>query len=372
MAVDPEMLQKFLSFAVKEGRANPAKFKARMYHVVNGRTPTAYIALLLADFFHKRKYEDVVRKVVDHVEYVTDDGKTEDLERFVNQHPLQLRILRVKRRSIKPNADEPVAVVLRSPVKMPEFKGMREELVSKHINEKWNEFKKWLAAQEPLPQKLTLLDGRNVPINYEADIFEGKYVDEWDFEEQSNLSGQVSISEGIDLILLCSQKDKAPRVRPDLLDLFYSLCEVLGRDWQSKKPESYSAKRLWDALAIHDATILPHAFFQERQFFSPAATTALEKFFEQFATKHASLGRRARKDYGETERQGDAYVAKPEVLRLYTTAKQEYAEGLAPILNAHREAIADSLLKIMEVQAGKAKAHFTKLRGVLDNTGTAP
>src|ERR1700712_4320082 len=94
LGVDAEMQQKFINYAAKEARADPKKFKARLYHIVNGRTPSTYIALLLVDFFRGRKYEDFIRKTIDHVEYITPDGQTEQLEQFVSKHPLQLRIVK--------------------------------------------------------------------------------------------------------------------------------------------------------------------------------------------------------------------------------------------------------------------------------------
>ncbi len=193
------MQQKFINYAAKEAHANPNKFKARIYHVVNGRTPSAYIALLLVDFFHNRKYEEVIRKVVDHVEYITPDGNTDKLKQFVSQHPLNLRILKVKYR--KGEKDSTVNVVLRAPISVPDWNELNEDAVTQQINEKYSEFKEWLKTQGQLPSKVALKTGGIANVEYEAEFFESKSADEWDFAERSNLSGVVDIGDGIDLML---------------------------------------------------------------------------------------------------------------------------------------------------------------------------
>jgi hypothetical protein len=96
LAIDTDMQELFIAYAAKEAHASPNKFKARLYHILNGRTPTAYMALLLIDFFSKKKYQGVIRKIIDYVEYVTLDGETTKLEEFVRKHPLYLRITKMK------------------------------------------------------------------------------------------------------------------------------------------------------------------------------------------------------------------------------------------------------------------------------------
>lgn len=50
---DSKILAKFICFAEEHGRAEPLKISARMAHIVKGtRQPTAYITLLIKNFFH--------------------------------------------------------------------------------------------------------------------------------------------------------------------------------------------------------------------------------------------------------------------------------------------------------------------------------
>ncbi len=363
LGVDSEMRQKFIKYAAREAHANPNKFKARLYHVVNGRTPSAYIALLLVDFFRNRKYEDVVRKVIDHVEYITPDGDTEKLEQFVKKHPLQLRILKVKCQ--KDEEGITVNAVLRTPIKVPDWGKLNEDVVTEQINAKLHEFQKWLKAQGKLPDRFNFEPGEVVKVEYEPDFFES----EEDFSESSNLSGVVDISRGIDLMLLCSLKDKAPCIYRRGLDLFWELKGVLGRKWANKKVEDFSTKELWQNLT-RDVNCLPLVFYQEQQYFSQAVALVLGDFFDDFAKRHKKLADRALKDLKEMNQQGELYTAKAEVLRLYEDARQDFAKSLLPLFGSQKKQIVTALLRVMEVYHKRAQERFSKRHGVFESSGT--
>ena len=354
LAIDSDLQQMFINFAVKEAHADPSKFKARLYHIVNGRTPSAYIALLLSDFFQKRKYEQIVRKVIDHVEYITPDGNTDHLEKFVNEHPLQLRILKVK------NQEHVVIVVLRTPITAPNWDALSQDESDRQYDGKRREFERWLNAQGPLPETINLPSGLT-KLEYWPDAIEPRYPGEFTFEEISNSSATLDISDGVDLLLLCSLKDKAPCVNPQMLDLFYSLLGVLGNDWSNKSAEKYSTVEIWQKLT-KETSCLPHVFFQEQIYFSPKLASVLRNFFHSFAKKHNKLAKRALADWADLDRLGESYKANSENFSLYETARQDYAEALRPVLNKNKKQIVNALLKVIKIYRERAQKHFSKLR----------
>lgn len=250
LALSQEMLQKFLEFASKETGAIPSKLRPRMYHVLNGRCPSAYIALLVHEFFRSGKYKGVVCKTVDYVEYTTSDGETGDLEKFVRQNPMQLRIVKVKMlRSVYREGVEGVTVLLRTPIAWMESDQMTATQEARALNAKMRDFHIWLKQQEPLPRSLVLTGGESVRVEYNPDWGESVRADEDDFESRSNLSASVDIMDGIYLILCCVLKESAPCIRHDSLDVFSILHEFLGRDWSKKTPTEFDVRHIVKALA---------------------------------------------------------------------------------------------------------------------------
>jgi len=171
LGVSADLRLKFITFAAKEGGADQEKFRPRLYHVIRGRTPSAYIALLLVRFFHERRYEEFVRTERDHVEYITSDGDTTELEKLVSNHPLMLRLVRVRMTNWaltgEPNA---IHCSLRSPIQNPhDWDAIDETTGLDALNARVRDFKLWLAIQGKVPDSHRLESGQILPIQYEPD-----------------------------------------------------------------------------------------------------------------------------------------------------------------------------------------------------------
>jgi hypothetical protein len=354
LTIDTEMQEKFVSYAVKEGKANTTRFKARLYHVLKGRTPSSYIALLLVDFFAKRKYENVIRTTIDYVEYITDDGNTSAFENFVKNHPLKLRITKMKFR--RNRADYAIAL-LRTPIKPPNWDNP-EDTVDKECSQKNLEFGKWLNDHLDLPISLNLSDGSTIKVTYEMDWYESKYSDEFDFEDKSNLSGTSIIRDGIDLLQCCFFKEQASCINPKYLDIYYDLHRILGGDWFKKTDQSYETKELWEKLVKH-TRCLPHIFYQEKQFFPPKTTIILESFFNNLGQRHSHIAERVKSDYQKFE---DSEIADKNLFLVYENARRDFSETLLPIIRTEKAQIVHAFQCIIEIYRKRAQEHFKKFQ----------
>ena len=202
-------------------------------------------------------------------------------------------------------------------------------------------------------------NGVTAEIRHEMDWL--KSEDEWEW--RANLSGTVDIGDGVDLLLCCEMKEKAPCIHPEMLDGFHILFEVLGRGWWNKNPSNYSAHALLRQFSRHTSA-LPHLFYQFRAEFPATADAQLDALFDKFAKQHKSLAVLAAAE--EKKLKGDTYVAKPETFRLFEAARQDFIRELQPVLRSCARQVASTLLKIMLGENERAQAHFSKLRGVFE------
>jgi hypothetical protein len=360
LGVSADLQQKFIAFAVKEGGTDREKFRPRLYHIVNGRTPSAYIALLLVRFFQERRYEDFIRTEKDHVEYITSNGDTTELEKLVSSHPLTLRVVRMRMTNwVVTGKPEAIYCSLRSPIKNPDdWDAIDEATGLDQLNARLRDFNQWLAAGEKVPESHRLESGQVIPIRYEPDWL--RFSDEQGFEFHSDLEGSVDISHGIDLLIYAELGPSSPYIPPGL-DVFYNLSSIFQGTEAKPAPKVLSFANYWPRI-VAEQSDFAQIFFARIDQFPKNVRRPLESFFKRFANQHRTSVKKAFVDKKISDEQGDAYVPRPEDVTHYNRLTNLFFEELRPLLKRCWAPFAQTALKILEAERMRARAHWEKMK----------
>lgn len=360
LGVDGELLQKFITFAVNEGRADARKLRPRLYHVLKGRTPSAYLALLVIRFFRERKYENFNRTTKDFVEYITSDGNTEELERLVANHPLMLRIVRVRMTNwVVTGTPNSIDIYMRSPIPQLDEPGMDENTACDRFNERLGEFQRWLATQGHIPKTHQLKHGQILEIRHEPDWL--KYSDETGFEWESDFRGAVDISQGVRIMVFAELGSSSPDIHPHLLDTFDHLSSIFEGTKVKPAPKRLSFDLYWPRIVERECDVA-EVFFTHIQRYSTTVRSKLERFFKEFAMRHRDWGKKAMADMKLLDKQGDAYEPSPEDAFHYNQVKEVFFKNLKPVMKSCWVSFAKVSLEILETEKVKARAHYEKIK----------
>jgi hypothetical protein len=358
LGVSAKLQKKFLDFAVYEGGASERKFPPRLHHVIKGRTPSAYIALLIAKFFNERRYEDFTRTTKDHVEYITSDGNTAELEELVAHHPLALRITRVRMTNWvftgKPNA---INLYLRSPIPKLQESEINENTTSDPFNERLLEFGVWLATQGDVPISHQRESGDRIEVLYSPDWL--RFADEEGFEFYSELGGSVDISHGIDLLIYSHLGANSPDIPPGL-DTFDNLSSLFDGTEASRAPAELSFSNYWPRI-VAGRSAFAEIFFARLNQFPPKVRSQLEPFFKAFAGHQRGWVKKAledRKLYDENV----GYVATPRDVAHYNRVKEVFFDELKPVLESCWELFCATALEILAKERVRAREQYEKMR----------
>lgn len=362
LGVDSGLQEKFLNFAEVEGGADRRKFRARLYHVLNGRTPSAYIAILLIRFFKERQYEDFNRTVKDHVEYITSGGEIEELERFVGTHPLMLRIMRVRMTDwVVTGEPQTIDVHLRSPIQNvdeAEIDKIDEHTGLDIFNQRLFEFNEWLSTLGEVPTSLQLKNGQRIEIRYQPDWL--RYADEDGYDAMSDLSGTVDISSGIRLLIYCELGAKSSHVSSGL-EIFFELTELFCGTEAHPAPDELLFNVYWPRVVSGDADVA-EIFFSCIDKFPLEVRVPLEAFFKSFASAHREWVEKALIDSKVRDVESDNYIPRPGDVFHYNRVKEVFFKELKPILETCWTPYAQTCLEILEIERARAREHFDRMK----------
>ena len=359
LGVDADIRGKFIGFAVHEGSADPKRFPPRLYHVIKGRTPSAYIATLIIKFFSERLFEDFSRQTKNYVEYITTGRDTTDLEKFVEAHPLALRIVRV-RLTDSPSEGEPTSlqVHLRSPIKKPDYPIDNEKKSTDILNSRNAEFYLWLHHQGTVPVAFKTKSSKRIKIHYLPDWLYGG--DPSGFEWDSNLHGSVDISEGIRILLYAHLGAGAPFL-PHGLDTFYHLSQILEGSKAKPAPEGTVFMDYWPRI-VESGSNFQEIFFRHLDDFSLSDRNDLIDFFAKFSNQHPTWVRKAMSDWDTIGEKLEEHSPTPADVLHYEEVKKVFFRELKPILEHHWQTIADTCLIILEKERRRAQQHYRRMR----------
>jgi hypothetical protein len=358
LGVSAKLQKKFLDFAVREGAADERKFPPRLYHVIKGRTPSAYIALLITKFFRERRHENFTRITKDYVEYITSDGNTTALEELVASHPLALRIVRVRMTKHvatgKPNV---IDVYVRSPIQKLEQSGVEETTACDQINQRLFEFNAWVAKQGKVPISCVIESGDVLKIEHSPDWL--RFTDEEGFEYQSELTGSVDIGHGIDLLIYAHLGANSPDIPPGL-DTFYNLSSLFDGTEASPPPRDLSFSNYWPRI-VAEQSEFAEIFFSRLPHFPSQVRSRLEPFFREFARHHRRWVDKALED----RKLYDAnvgYAATPHNVAHYNRVKETFFLELKPVLKTCWKLFSEAALKILETERVRAREHYERMK----------
>lgn len=358
LGVSGKLQKKFLDFAVREGAADERKFPPRLYHVIKGRTPSAYIALLIAKFFAERRYEDFTRTIKDHVEYITSDGKTVTLEALVANHPLAWRIVRVRMtKYVVTGRPDAINLYLRSPIARLQEAEIDEDTACDDINERLMEFNAWLAMQGAVPISHQLESGDRIDILYSPDWL--RFSDEEGFEFHSELGGSVDITHGVDLMIYSHLGANSPDIPPGL-DTFDKLSSLFVGTEASPAPSELSFPNYWPRI-VAQRSDFAEIFFSRLDQFMPEVRSQLEPFFKAFAGQHPGWVKKALEDR-KLHDENVGYVATPHDVAHYNRVKEVFFEGLKPVLEPCWKLFCATALLILQAERVRAREYYEKMR----------
>lgn len=360
LCLDAPLIEKFLEFATNEGRADIRKFRPRLLHVLRGRTPSAYIALLLVRFFHEKKYENFVRTVKDHIEYITSDGDTSELEAFIRGHPLALRVVRVRMTNWvltgKPNN---IDVRLRTPIGEPDPADLDEKADCDQLNKTLREFQVWLWRQADIPESYKLRSREKLKVRYNPDWL--RYSDEEGFESQSDFHGSIDVTDVVQIVVLSAKGAEGPYLTTGKLDTFYQLAQIFDGTQAKPAPRNRSFQNYWPRIVESEADF-PQIFLTNLDRFPPTVQSRLTAFFAGFAKKHSAWVKRALKDMRRIDAADDEYVPTSEEAFHYDNVKKVFFRELLPELQRCWPSFCTAALSLLEKERVRAREHFENMK----------
>jgi hypothetical protein len=364
LAIDAELQRRLIAFAIEEAGAESGKLRPRLYHVLKGRTPSAYLALLIVRFFRERRYEKFVRTTKDYVEYLTSDGITQELENLVANHPLALRIVKVRMtNSVVTGKPNWVDIHLRTPVPPPDEAEAIEAAVNSFENDpvdkRMKDFKLWLEKQEYVPKTYLLKKGESIEIHYQPDWVHN--VDEGDFESQSDFRGWRDVYHAVNILVYAELGRTSPSVHPDMLDTFHHLVDLFQGTEAQPAPLRHSFDLYWPRIIISRSNFA-EIFFTHIEKYPASVRSKLEVFFKRFAKQHRNWVEKALNDSVEIEEQGEAYAPTPENVFHYNQVKETFFKQLRPVLKSCWPIFAKASLEVLEMERIRARKHFDKIR----------
>lgn len=361
---DEDLRSSFLGFAQRVGRADAKKFPPRLYHVLNGRTPSAYISSLIVRYFSERHYERFKRTKINEVDYLTDDEPPGALVRFIENHPLFLQITRVRftARKWSGNPTE-LLISVRSPVfelklgEIPED----EDKFTEALNQRLAEFTLWLAKQPGLPKYYTAKEGSRVAIEYRPSWL--SYTDETGFESNASLAGHVDMWEGISLLLFSELGTRSPDVT-DGLDHFYSLNELFRGTAGDPAPKRLSFSAYWPRIQRERLGII-RAFYSLHDQFPDPLKASLDSALKEFAKQHRQWVTQAIDDRPKLADESVEYTPTIRESLHYNNVITSFDGAIRPTLQENWKSLSASLIGILELERERARAHFNRMEKIL-------
>jgi hypothetical protein len=330
---------------------------------LKGRTPSAYIAVLIIKFFGEHGHEKFTRKLIDYVEYITSNGETSELEQLVRNHPLMLRIVGVRMTNYAPSGKPNcVDILLRSPISPAELSNFQgdEEAFSKEYENRLMEFAKWVEAQETGSATFMLKSGEEIPIHYRPDWM--KFLDEQGYEWMSNLSGELRISFGAQLLLYAELGASAPDI-PQGLDIYLHLNRLFEGTEAEPAPKELTFDNYWPRI-IEGEHRLAEIFFGHLERFPEEVRSNLEKVFKKFAEQHADWVKKAKADSKAIKEFGDGFIPTPGDVFHYKRVFEAFFTTIKPALQSCWPAFAKAALGILGTERERARQHWEKMRQI--------
>lgn len=363
LGVNLSLQEKFVHFAVNQAGADPRKFPPRLYHVIKGRTPSAFIAILIVKFFSEHWHEDFKRITINHVEYLTSSGDTVALERFVASHPLSLRIIQVQAIDwVVSGKPQRIQVQLRTPVTYDSPPEGTQDDEDQWFQTKWAEFASWLSAQGEIPQKLKLSGDEEFEVSYLPDWMSSHGSN--DYLHDSDLSGDVDVGHGIRLLRYCEYGDKSPDV-PEGLDTCFELHQLLVGTDVKPAPMELTFANYWPRIVAEQSDIA-EIYFTHIERFPETVRRHLDPCFANFAKRHRRWLAKANTDSKVRDEQGDDFVPTPADVEHYDHVVRAFFEDLKPALESCWPEFATAMKEIHATERVRAGEHFAKMKKLLN------